>query len=618
MSTPENGRVNADRRRRARLARRNVPAVAAPVQSAALRTSSTLRGVLTAEMAAFGAIFVVGLAIRLAHLGGAPLDPGEATRALGAWQLIRGEIPPVSPEPLVTLAAALSFFGLGDNDAIARLAPTAIGSAMVLLPWLLRDRLGRLGAVMASLFLAVSPTFVSYSRTLSGDIFAAALSLGLLICLLRYVDEKKPRWAVAGAGLVALFLNSGAPGLSTLLVLAVFFALLAALGKKSNEYAQAWRGFREDRETAKLTAIVLIGGFVLVATGFLGDLFGLRLPALSAWIAQFNLVPDGRPWYYHLQLLFGIEPLVTMFGLAAAVYYVRLWLKPSSRRSPGLAGLLVFWSLAGVLVGAFAADKYGGQLIASVLPLTLLAGALVGELRWGDARLTCAATGERQTGVGDWLLLGAAPLLVYAFLAFDDLTRKGQVAMWYQWTLALLALTIAATLVLASLVYGGKRVSRRAVLVGLVLLLGYSVHSTWRTAFAGTEDRGLAGLPGRTTSRSLVDAVSEVDDVATAKFLGKSISIAVEPGLRLPIQWYLRNYLSVEYTAKPKPGTQAIFWPVEPPPDVKLEDYYARKAALGSIWNGDAGNLRGLWRWLMFGDAPETRQAEPMMLYLQK
>ncbi|MDO8673005.1 MAG: TIGR03663 family protein [Dehalococcoidia bacterium] len=627
MSTPIKKRVNPDRRGQGRVAKQAAPTAVGSLRPPKPDTVISMPGFLSCELVVCAAIFILGFAVRIAQLDSYPLSLGEAARALSGWQLMRGEFPISGQEPLVTLFTALSFFALGDNDFMARLAPVLIGSAMVLLPWLLRERLGNSGAIMASLFLAISPTFVFYSRTLSGEAFAAALSLGLLVCIVRYIDERRSGWAIAGAGLVALLLNAGATGLSTVLIFAVFFALLSALGNGANEYFLAWNSLRQDRHDLRQAGLVLLGVFVLVGSGFLSDVSGLQLPALSAWISEFNLIPESRPWHYHLHLLLGYEPLITACGVAAALYYTSKWDRHLGRRSLGLGGLLLFWALASLAVGAFATNKHGGQLIGSVLPLALLAGSLVGEMgkalggivsNWlserpaGDARLLSPG---RQTVAGLGLLLAGALFLTYALLMLADLTRKGQSVFWYQWMLVLLAVVIAVMVTTASILYGGRRFGTYAALFGLALLVAYSVHTTWRTAFAAPEDRVLASI---VTSRSLVDAVAEIGDVATAKFLGKGISIVVDPDLRLPIQWYLRNYTAVQYTTSPQSSAQVIFWAVEPPPGVKIESYVARKVVLTTSWTGEADGLRGLWRWLMYDEPPDKRKDAPAMLYLLK
>src|SRR5436190_1297668 len=81
---------------------------------------------------------------------------------------------------------------------------TAAYGALMLLPLALRSHLGRLGALLTSALIAFSPAVLYYSRFAREDIYAAVFSLGIVICIWRYVEEQKPCYLYISAALLAL------------------------------------------------------------------------------------------------------------------------------------------------------------------------------------------------------------------------------------------------------------------------------------------------------------------------------------------------------------------------------------------------------------------------------
>ena len=92
---------------------------------------------------------------------------------------------------------ALLMPGLGADDVIGRLVPALAGMGLVLLPWLMRRWLGGIGALVAGLLLAVSPTLGVASRTADGTMLALLAGGLLLVAWLRYHEEGDRRWLAA-------------------------------------------------------------------------------------------------------------------------------------------------------------------------------------------------------------------------------------------------------------------------------------------------------------------------------------------------------------------------------------------------------------------------------------
>ena len=154
---------------------------------------------LTLERAAYGCILLLAAWLRFLHLGMRPLGPEEAAQAWAAWRLTQGQAAISGGlSPLLLNLQYLTFLLVGAGDVAARLWPALVGTGMVLLPSGLRHRLGRGGALAASLVLALSPTAVFFSRHSSGYILVAASTLALAVALPNWL-EGRTGWLLAGA-----------------------------------------------------------------------------------------------------------------------------------------------------------------------------------------------------------------------------------------------------------------------------------------------------------------------------------------------------------------------------------------------------------------------------------
>ena len=175
--------------------------------STRLRREALRTGLAGWEWAAYGVLVATALGMRLWDLGSRAMHHDESLHALYARNLSVGTgyaHDPMMHGPFQMEATAGIFFVLGDSDFTARLLYVLAGTVLVALPILLRGRLGRPGAVMVSAMLAFSPAMLYFSRFARNDILMALWTLGLVICLWRYLDEGKNRYLYAGAALLAL------------------------------------------------------------------------------------------------------------------------------------------------------------------------------------------------------------------------------------------------------------------------------------------------------------------------------------------------------------------------------------------------------------------------------
>ena len=159
------------------------------------------------ELATYGGLLPLAALMRLWDLGSRAVHHDESLHAFYAWNLYSGngfQHNPMMHGPFQMEATAAAFYLFGDSDYTARLLYALAGTALVGLPFFLRSRLGRLGALFVSVLLAFSPTMLYFSRFARNDILMAVWTLGLVISMWRYLDEGKSRYLYIGAALLAL------------------------------------------------------------------------------------------------------------------------------------------------------------------------------------------------------------------------------------------------------------------------------------------------------------------------------------------------------------------------------------------------------------------------------
>ena len=239
------------------------------------------------EFSIYTALVLVALAMRLYDLGGRAVHHDESLHGYFAYQLFNGggyDHNPLMHGMFLFYSVATSFFLVGDSDYALRLPMALFGVGLVLVPLLLKPRIGQFGALIAAVLLAFSPSMLYYSRFARNDIFMAVFTLALVGVMWRYIDERKNRWLYLAAALVAL-------GFTTKETQYVVIALLGAF-----LFTQVWREIRD-----WLYARRTLDEFTPEAS-FLVLLATMTLPLLAAGIAIFQnmlgvtlAAEDGTP-----------------------------------------------------------------------------------------------------------------------------------------------------------------------------------------------------------------------------------------------------------------------------------------------------------------------------------
>jgi uncharacterized protein (TIGR03663 family) len=161
------------------------------------------------EKAIYVLIFVLAVVSRFWDLGARAMSHDESLHALYSYYLYNGSgyiHNPMMHGPFLFHANALIYFLFGDNDYTARIVPALFGVFMVMSPLLLRRWLGRGGAMIASILLLISPSFLYYSRYIRNDIYITVWTVLLIAALFHFVRSRDARWFYMGAAVLMLSL----------------------------------------------------------------------------------------------------------------------------------------------------------------------------------------------------------------------------------------------------------------------------------------------------------------------------------------------------------------------------------------------------------------------------
>ena len=175
------------------------------------------------------ALIALAAGLRLWDLGGRAIHHDESIHIKFAWDITQGTKylhDPVYHGPFQYFGTAGTFLLFGDTNYTSRLFPALFGIALVALPLLLRRQLGMIGVFVAAGLLTISPALLYFSRFARNDIYIAFFTAAIVICIWRYMEDRKTGWLIAMAPLLAL---SFAAKEVTPIIVAIFLIFINVL-----------------------------------------------------------------------------------------------------------------------------------------------------------------------------------------------------------------------------------------------------------------------------------------------------------------------------------------------------------------------------------------------------
>ena len=587
---------------------------------------------LTVERAAYIAVGLLAVVLRFVQLGLRPLTEGEAAQALAAFRFSHGTIEAAPSGTIPALftgnVAAFTLFGAGDT--VARWLPALAGLILAVLPYGLRGRLGRGGALAASLLLSLSATAVYYSRALDGAIVVAACGLAVVVGLINYVDGHRPAHLYMAAAALGLGLCSGPAMMTLLVILGLYGAWLLVSARWLDRdrgwsaLKDAWSAVRGEPGLLSRVGVTLAAVLGLVATTLVLHPAGIGNAAdmLAAWIRGFGPEAGGQHPLYLVLVMLRYEPVVLLLGLMAVGNLV--WFRnrqasrpPSEARSSSTlshSGLLVFWAAVSAILVLVAGHRPPGNLLLVIVPLTLLAGQGL-EQTW---RWLARTVPWRELVIIAAVALGLA-VFVYLWIARATLMADPSTVSILGVTLytatGYLLLVLLAVLLLVALGAvawywrGARLVLASAWLTSVVLLALFGFRTMWGASFANAADpRELLNLePTPLEVRYLVTELETLSETRLNDIHALPVTVEAQTGP--VVAWYLRNFR--KQTTVDSLANQPA--PPDTPAAVTLA---AQELPIGETFRGQSFPLHAYWqpwgldgrqwlRWFLFVEAPQ-------------
>ncbi len=335
-------------------------------------------------------IIVLAFFLRFYRLDERIFHHDEAAVGYFTYKLFNNGVYSYDPSfhgPFMYYVTAEIFRRFGVSDYSARLLPAFLGAAMLLLLVPLRRYIGNNGVVLSAFFLALSPSFLYYSRFYREDIFIAFFTLLMLVCAVKYAEKYvEERYSI----LRIFYLFAGAFSLASMaalkenayiaMALIVLFLLIIFIREKW------YRGFIDKLRKLDKTLLIASGEaifFILVVlvifsfyyTGKFLDIHGMYAAvdkAISHWYDMHRIQRIGGPLYFYLPMLALYELPVLVFGIAGIIYFFK--------ENNLLMTFLGYWAMTNLIVYSYLQEKVPWLILNPLLPLIIIACAYLGEL----------------------------------------------------------------------------------------------------------------------------------------------------------------------------------------------------------------------------------------------
>jgi uncharacterized protein (TIGR03663 family) len=348
-------------------------------------------------------IMVLAFFLRLYHLDERVFHHDEAAVGYYTYKLFKDSVYSYDPSfhgPFMYHVTSEIYRRIGDTIYASRLLPAILGASMIFLLIPLRRYLGNTGVVVAAFFLAISPSFLYYSRFYREDIFISFFMLLALVCAVKYSEAyARDRQSVSGSNQYSIerifYLAIGGIAISSMAALkenAYIIIALITLFLFLFFIREGWhRGMMErlkrpDKRFLTQIAemlflvIIILVVFSLFYTGNLFDITGMKAAiekAILHWYEMHRIQRMGGPYYYYLPIIALYELPVLVFGILGMFYYGCKYRKKEKL----LAVLLIYWVFVDIMyliaqsypwTGKFLPTTYVQSSILIFLPILIL------------------------------------------------------------------------------------------------------------------------------------------------------------------------------------------------------------------------------------------------------
>ena len=188
-------------------------------------------------------LIVAAILTRFIALGDRAMSHDESLHTYYSWNLYKGggfSHTPLMHGPFLFHINALIYSLFGADDFTARISVAVFGVALVALPYFMRRWLGRLGGLIASFMLLISPSIWYHARYIRDEAYVLTLGLIMVWGMFAYWRSRQYKWLYLITGAAAFsFLSME----STFILCVIFgaFATVVALIELS-KHKDFWGG----------------------------------------------------------------------------------------------------------------------------------------------------------------------------------------------------------------------------------------------------------------------------------------------------------------------------------------------------------------------------------------
>ncbi|MBK8987813.1 MAG: TIGR03663 family protein [Chloroflexi bacterium] len=247
------------------------------------------------EKAIYITFFLIAIVSRFVFLGDRVMSHDESLHTQFSYQFYNGDgyqHTPLMHGPSLFHATAVSYWLFGDSDLSARIPVAILGVLLVvLMPYLLRPWLGKIGALFTSFFLLISPYITYYSRYIRHDIYVIMAALVVFLSIWYYFGARRDKyiwWFAIGLGLMFTTME-------TAFIYVAIFGSFAVVRLLPQMVVADW--FRASLGRLRLPILLVMLAVLLAGGGLLGQKLiaeaPLPLAEATATLEGFAADPDA-------------------------------------------------------------------------------------------------------------------------------------------------------------------------------------------------------------------------------------------------------------------------------------------------------------------------------------
>ncbi len=314
------------------------------------------------EKAIYIAFILIAIISRFYMVGDRVVSHDESLHTQYSWQFYNGDgfqHTPLMHGPFLFHITAASFWLFGDSDFTSRIPVALFGVILVVMPYFLRQWLGKKGALFASFLLLISPYTVYYSRYIRHDIYVIVFAMVTFIATVHYLRTRQEYllwWFAAGVSMMFTIKEV------SFMYVAIFGSFLV-LRLLARVFTATWF-YDRWKETKGLFALLALAAVILIA-GLSGSaIFGSEEGGAEGEVAvAADPLTEGAGGLSAVatsidSLTKGIQ-VIGLLGLGIMLFVIANRLKKQLQRYPEFDIIVLYVTLVLPTMTAFIVSRFG-------------------------------------------------------------------------------------------------------------------------------------------------------------------------------------------------------------------------------------------------------------------